>query len=154
MATAVVYDEATIVRLWTEIYRLQEALCYYPENSIIYPPSLGHRIDKMTCEQQNLSLAAVSLMRKIPYPKDYDNLAYSYPFVNDSIAAVYTEAQCIIIGRDSESYMLGERIRKDLLKPSEVALSFAKSNGVIILLDTDESMLFYLCYQQSISHRL
>lgn len=139
MATAVVYDEATIVRLWTDIYRLQEALCYYPRNSIIYPPSSGHRIDEVTCERQNLSQAVVSLMRNIPYPKDYEDLAYSYPFVNDSIAAVYTEAQCITIGRDSEGYMLGERIRKDLLKPSEVTLTFAKSNGVIVLLDTDES---------------
>ena len=79
-------------------------------------------------------------MSKIPYPRDFDGVAYSYPFVSASIAAVYTETACLIAGRDPESHMLGEPLRMDLLKPSELVLTFARRDGVNILLDTADCM--------------
>jgi hypothetical protein len=133
------YDEAKIVSLFTEIYKLQHLLCYYPDQSVIYAPPTGHQIDEATCDRVKLSSAVISLMKKIPYPKDSEEIAYSYPFINHSTAAVYTEVECIIAGRDPENYNLGKPLRADVFKPSEIALTFAKRDGVNIILDTNES---------------
>jgi len=141
MSSALSDVETETVSLLTKIYKLQQALSYYPEDSsIVYPPSSGHHIDEPTCERLNLSPSVISLMKKIPYPRDFDGIAYAYPCVNDSIAAVYTEADCLTAGRDPESHMLGEPLRMNLLKPSELVLTFARRDGVNILIDTADSM--------------
>jgi hypothetical protein len=140
MVTATPYDETKIVTLLTEIYKLQQALCYYPDDScVVYASPSGHQIDEAACEHLSLSPAVISLMKKISYPKDYEDVAYSYPFVNHSTVIVYTEAQCIVSGRDPENHGLGEALRMDLLKPTELVSTFARRDGVNILLNTEES---------------
>ena len=144
MSTAWPDIEARIVSLLTKIYELQQALCYYPEDSsIVYAPSSGHQIDEPTCAKFNLSPSVISLMKKMPYPRNFDGIAYSYPFANNSIAAVYTEVDCINTGRDPENHMLGEPLRMDLLKPSQLVITFARSDGVNILLDTEDSVHYH-----------
>jgi hypothetical protein len=144
MTTIEPYDEAKIVSLWTEIYRLQELLCYYPESAIIYAPPSGHQIDEATCERLNISPVVISLMKKLPYPRGTsEGIAWDYPIVNNTTTAVYTEPQCIVLGRDPDNVSRGKPVRKDFIKPTQVALTLARFEGISIILDTDESM--YRC---------
>jgi hypothetical protein len=140
MVTTEPYDETRIVSLITEIYKIQHLLSYLPDDAIAYSPPSGHQIDGAACEQTKLAPAVISLMKKLPYPKDFDGIAYSYPFLNDTFAAVYTETECIIRGRDPENYVFDKPMRWDLLKPCEIVLTFARRDGVNILLDTEQSM--------------
>jgi hypothetical protein len=85
------YDEATVISQITDFYKLQQLLCYFPDaDSTTYPPPDGHAINEVACKHLEISPTVVSLMKKIPYPKDEDT-AWQYNIVFDSLAAVYTD---------------------------------------------------------------
>lgn len=137
MAKVESYNEAEVVGRLTQIYKLQEALCYYPDDSIVHAPPGGHMIDETACERVGLAPAVISLMKKIPYPVSF-GLARDHNLVFDSPAAVYIESECILRGRDPERYIMDEPMRVDLLKPTEVALTFGGRDGYNLLLDTED----------------
>jgi hypothetical protein len=139
------YDESTIVSLWTEVYRLQEALAYFPaSDSVIYAPPEGHAINLDLCERLQLSPAVVSLLKRLPYPKD-DWIAKEWPIIQKCPAVVYTDDNALFVTRDPEKAPIivhKDEIRLDYLKPSELALTLGTADdaGTSIILDTDSSM--------------
>lgn len=113
------YEEAKIVSLLTQIYDTQQLLCYFPDDSsIVYAPPEGHHIDEATCKRLNLAPAVISLMKRMPYPRDADIMKH-YHLVNETRAAIYTVHPC------------GTRSRKLLpRKGNEVGLLVA--NGAYV----------------------
>jgi hypothetical protein len=86
-------------------------------------------------------------MKRILYPKstEAEAIRWDFPILEDTNAIVYTDPENIIGGRDPEAWLLGGLVtmKIDLLKQSEVALTFNGLYGVIILLDTEQSRMFH-----------
>lgn len=135
--------------LWTEVYRLQEALAYFPaSDSVIYAPPEGHTINLDLCERLQLSPAVVSLLKRLPYPKD-DWIAKEWPIIQECPAVVYTDENALFVTRDPEKAPImvhKDEIRLDYLRPSELALTLGTADdaGTSIILDTDSNTIrFY-----------
>jgi len=137
------YDEATIVSLWTEIFQTQLALDYYPSpDSIVYAPVEGHAINEEICKKLKLSSAVVSLMKHLPYPRDFD-IAHDFPIFEGSVAIPYTQEDQILFARDPDNDFAvndEEEIRRDFLLPSEIALVVSIGEGLHLILDTAASI--------------
>lgn len=141
MTTAIEpYDEAKIISALTDIYQLQQLLCYFPEDGPLrYAPPEGHRIDIAECERRKLSPAVVSLMKRLPYPSD-PYTARTFTFLRSSTIPDYTEILDIKCGRDPFNYGMEEDLRENLLEKTELALNFSDDeDGVSMILDTDKS---------------
>lgn len=138
------YDEAEIVSMWTEIYNIQKALDYYPPDAIIEAPPDGHAINEEQCQKLNLSPAVISLMKRLPYPREEeDEIGHHYPVLADSMALDYTNDKQIVYGRDPDNYMgcvTGE-VNTEFLLPSELLLVIANQRdlGYHVVLDTATS---------------
>ena len=91
ITTRTPYDEDDIAEIITKIYRVLVELCYISAEDIIWPPSAdGHVINEQLCRKLRLSPTVISLMKKIPYPKDIDYACrmelfpYSNPYAGET----------------------------------------------------------------------
>ncbi|KAF7529695.1 hypothetical protein G7054_g9775 [Neopestalotiopsis clavispora] len=139
----VAYNEDTIVELVTEIYQLQIKLCAIEADQIAFAPDGGHHINVELCESLHYSPAAVSLMKRLPYPKKQE-MQLDISLLPEGFPLVYTHDSDIYNGRDPEYAPSGGLIplRLDFLLPQDVALTLMYTrDGVSHILDTQDGKL-------------
>jgi hypothetical protein len=105
LTTRTPYNEDEIAEIITNIYKVLVELCYISAEDIAWPPSAGgHVISLQLCEKLGISPTVISLMKKIPYPKDVDYASRMelFPYSNPYC---YLDAGETRSGRDPETVM-------------------------------------------------
>ncbi|KGO67645.1 hypothetical protein PITC_064080 [Penicillium italicum] len=134
------YGEDTIVKIIHDIYRIYLQLNYLSPWEIIWPPEHGHAINQaLGREELGLDFAVISLMKRLPYFRDYGFSAQG-PFFPHSEMFVYLEDDQIRAGRDPEHWKFQEP-KLDSLLPHEIALSSLTDEGHHLILDIKENTI-------------
>ena len=140
LTTRTPYNEDEIAEIITKIYEVLVELCYISAEEIAWPTSAGvHVINLQLCEKLGISSTAISLMKKIPYPKDVDYACRMelFPYSNPYC---YLDAGETRSGRDPENVM-EEYCRVNYLLPQDIALTHNPRDGEAVVIDTKESKL-------------
>ena len=131
------YDEDEIAEIVTKIYEVPVELCYISAEDIAWPASTGpHAINEELCKVLNLDPVVISLMKRIPYPKDQYR-AWCMEFVPYSRPWCYLEDGEIRKGREpAYDGVLG------LILLQDIVLTTNPRDGETIVIDTKESQLY------------
>lgn len=139
------YNEQALVSAFPTIYGLLLDLQYLQRDEIIFPPPSGHQINLELCRSLKLDDRVISLMQRLPYPKDVQG-SLDFYIIDENRCFVYIDDNDVKDGRDSESAATGEELRLDYLLPTDNALTHGSRYGTSLVLDTKESGCFIFCH--------
>lgn len=132
------YDEQAIISSINTIYDLLLGLQYLKAGEIIYPSPSGHSINEELCRSLNLDERVISLMRRLPCPRDVET-STDFDFIEETRCPVYLDDEDIKESRDPENDGSPEELRLDYLLPTDIALTIGRRYGKSLVLDTKES---------------
>ncbi|KAK3933531.1 hypothetical protein QBC46DRAFT_414696 [Diplogelasinospora grovesii] len=126
------YNEDEVVHLIHEIVRHYVRLCALDENEVIWPPEGGHALDEALCDELNVSQAARSLIRRLPYPiTDVFFFGSSNLFYILDDFGLRQSRECWSSALDDD----------DLILPRDVQLAAGDRESSRIFLDTQENTI-------------
>jgi hypothetical protein len=131
------YDEQKVIDLVTEYYQLLFSLCYLSADDVDFPPPEGREIDPELCESLGLTPEVISLMRRLPCPREEGVMLGYQMFIPGSFANSFVNNKLIELGRDPE---IAERL--DFLAPAHIALSIMDDEGACLVLDSARSSAY------------
>lgn len=129
------YNEAEIVFLITELYKILVKLAYIPYEAVTWPPESGHEINEELCTQLGINPAVISLMEQIPHVNSDDH--HGFHLFPRSEAYSFLRDDDIIESRDPENF--ANELRLYYILSHDVALSHNMRDGMTLVLDTKAS---------------
>ncbi|KAH6692098.1 hypothetical protein BKA61DRAFT_564725, partial [Leptodontidium sp. MPI-SDFR-AT-0119] len=138
------YDEELTVALLTELYNLLIKIGYLPSDSVIFPPSTGHKINITLCEALNIDPAVISLMKRIPYTdhRVNDSEKLEYPVFQGAWMYNFLRDEDIEQSRDPERGSWSDEVRRGYILPHDLALTEAEDPDLEwLVLDTNENTI-------------
>jgi hypothetical protein len=130
------YNEDEIVALIVEIYNLYILFGYLLASQVDWAPEGGHPFNEALCNELGIAASVVSLMKRLPYAKEwmYGHSSMEFHMFPVSPTYRYLNDEHLHAGRNAN--MFGQD--KQIL-PRDIALTDTMTYGTSIILDTEES---------------
>lgn len=141
---SIVYDEDTMVSLWTRIHDIRIKLGIIDPMYIKYPPPGGHQIDYSLVSGVGIDARVRQFLKLIPHLSDEHFTDFGQKLVHTTDLASYLSARDVAMSRDANRFSFNFKDIDTLdltnLRPSDVVLSHdEEGEGFWMILDTQES---------------